>query len=197
MKLTFDLDGVLANFNDAYHGRLLKVTGENRFPTDWQPLSWDWDRDYGYTAQEIADTWANIWKDKLFWRKLKPLAEPEVFARIAVLSKTHDVYFLTHRSGIDAKQQTERWLYDQGINYPTVIMTGDKLPILKAIKADFFIDDKLDTMNEIVAAINEPKAKWQPSHLYMMDAPYNRKNRDDRLHIATSVKHALEQANLW
>jgi uncharacterized HAD superfamily protein len=184
------MDGVLANFNEAYAERLVKVTGENLLPKPLTAPTWDWDKFYGYNAQQIHDTIMSISKDKLFWRKLKPIPEPEVFARINVLSKSHDVYFLTNRFGIDCKQQTERFLYDKGINYPTVVIASDKLPILKAIKADFFVDDKLETMASVTSGM-------QAEHLYLVDAAYNRENRWAAIKVVTGVKEALEKAGLW
>ena len=190
MTLAIDLDGVCFNFNQAYHDKLIKVTGENKFPTDWVPSSWDWDKAYGYSNDEIALTWDNIVADKLFWRKLKPIPEPNVFTRLNVLSNEHAIYFLTNRLGVGCKQQTERALYEVGINFPTVIIAADKLPVLKSIKANFFIDDKLETMNQVQAGL-------KADHLYLIDAPYNQVGRASNLKVATDVKDALTKAGLW
>jgi uncharacterized HAD superfamily protein len=191
LKICVDLDGVLFSFNQAYHDKLVKVTGENKFPTDWYAPVWDWDKHYGYTADEIAATMENISVDKLFWRKLKPIADASVFARLNVLSKSNDVYFLTNRFGIECKQQTERALYDHGINYPTVVIAADKIPVLKSIKADFFADDKLDTMNAVQSSSLFAK------HQYLINAPYNQTGRSPGLQVATDIKDALEKAGLW
>jgi hypothetical protein len=194
LKIAIDLDGVLFNFNQAYHDKLVKITGENKFPTDWYAPVWDWDKHYGYSADEIAATMENIAADKLFWRKLKPIPDPAVFARLNVLSKEHAVYFLTNRFGVECKQQTERALYDHGINYPTVIIAADKLPILKSIKADFFVDDKLETMNTVEADYTKNRLYGQ---LFLIDAPYNQVGRNSTLRVATDIKDALEKAGLW
>lgn len=194
MKIAIDLDGVCYNFNTAYHDKLIQVTGENRFPTDWTATCWDWDKFYGYTSQEISDTWGEIIKDNLFWRKLDIIPEREVFARLNVLSMKNDVYFLTNRIGHNCKQQTERALYDAGINYPTVIIAADKVPILKAIKADFFADDKLETMNQVVTDFARIRSH---GHAYLIDAPYNQTGRHATLKVASDIKDALEKAGLW
>jgi uncharacterized HAD superfamily protein len=189
MKLAFDLDGCLADFTTAYAARLVKITGENLLPKPLALPCWDWDKFYGYTKQQIDDTIRSVAADKLFWEKLKPLAEPEVFARINVLSKTHEVYFLTNRFGVNAKQQTEKFLYDHGIYYPTVIVTSNKKPILDTLKVDFFVDDKLETMNELASP---PRP-----HFYLIDAPYNQTGRVEGLKTASNVKDALVKAELW
>ncbi len=189
MNIAFDIDGVLANFTDAYAKRLVKVSGENLLPTPLTIPNWDWDKHYGYTADQINATWENIIADGLFWQKLDPLAEPEVFSRINVLSKFHPVYFITNRVGKNCKQQTEKFLYTQGIYYPTVLIASNKKPIIDSLKIDFFIDDRLETMNEL-APLKKP-------HFYLKDTTYNQTGRADGVTAVTDVKNALELANLW
>src|SRR5258706_7339654 len=78
----------------------------------------------------------------------------------------HEVYFITNRMGIRAKHQTEIWLYSLGMNYPTVIVTGDKLPILRSLGVNFFVDDRYETIMEVAEA-------KLPLKLYLRQAPYN------------------------
>lgn len=191
-KIGIDLDGVIYNFNSAYHDKLIKITGENRFPTDWYAPVWDWDKFYGYTNDEITATLTAIQKDKLFWQKLKLLVEPEVMSRLNVLSKENDLYFLTNRFGIKCKQQTEKALYDAGINYPTVMIVRDKLPVIKALNLDFFVDDKLETMNPMVEHQIASKA-----YIKLIDAPYNREGRRANLQVVSDLKTALIESELW
>ena len=191
MKIAFDIDGCLANFTDAYATKLVKVTGVNLLPKPLTIPTWDWDKHYGYSADQIAATMENIAKDKLFWEKLDPIAPREVFSRIQVLSKEHEVYFLTNRFGTNPKQQTEHWLYDQGIHYPTVLITANKRPIIEALKIDFFIDDKLETMNELAWGDGLKK------QFYLSNTTYNQANRANGLKVATDVKDALQKADLW
>lgn len=127
--------------------------------------------------------------DKLFWFKLDPLVEPEVFARINVLSQSNPVYFITNRLGINCKQQTEKWLYEQGINYPTVLIAADKKPLIQALKIDFFIDDRLPTMTELLPLGKE--------HFYLKDTTYNQTGRSTGMRVVTDVKDALEKVRLW
>jgi uncharacterized HAD superfamily protein len=187
LKIAFDIDGVLANFTEAYAKRLVKVSGKNRLPKPLTLPCWDWDAYYGYTKQEIADTIENVAQDKLFWQKLKPIPESEVFARIQALSSDNDVYFITNRFGVSCKQQTEKWLYNQGISYPTVIISSKKLPIITSLGIEFFVDDKLETMNEM------PKK----ANFFLIDADYNKANRTQGLLVASDVKDALKKAGLW
>lgn len=191
MTLAFDVDGCIADFSNAYKKRLIKVTEKDLFTTDWTPTCWDWDKAAGYTSDEIEATWDSITKDPLFWEKLKPIAGAvETMSRVGMLSKTCPVYFLTNRMGVKCKQGTEKFLYDLGVSYPTVIITADKLPVLKAIRANFFVDDKLETMNQVQAGL-------RAEHLYLIDTPYNQSGRSLNLKVASDVKDALEKAGLW
>jgi hypothetical protein len=194
LNLAFDIDGVLADFTSSYAKRIVKVTGENLFPTPLTIPCWDWDTHYGYTKDQIAATWESIQDDSLFWQKLNPIPDRELFARLNVLSKSHPMYFITNRIGKNCKQQTERFLYEQGINYPTVLIASNKLPILKSLKIEFFIDDRLATMNEIITDTTKPQLATK---LYMPDTDYNREGRMDGYVVVEDVKDALEKAGLW
>lgn len=193
MNLAFDIDGCIADFSTAYKKRLLKITGEDYFQSTWTPNDitvWDWDVEAGYTKDQIAATWESILADGLFWEKLKPIpGAVEAMNRVNVLSKEHSVYFITNRSGRRCKQQTEKFLYDIGINYPTVLLASNKLPILQALKIDFFVDDKLETMVET--------RKLGKQHFYLLETGYNQTGRPTDMPVATDVKDALEKAGLW
>lgn len=180
---------MLADFTTAYAKRLIKVTGDNLLPIPLTIPCWDWDVHYGYTKDQIAATWESIQADRLFWQKLAPLAEAEVFTRINVLSKDHPVYFITNRIGVNCKQQTERFLYAQGIDYPTVLITSNKRPVIESLKIEFFVDDRLETMNDL-AALKRP-------HFYLVETSYNQTGRAPGLSTTTNIKDALMKAGLW
>lgn len=189
MVIAIDVDGICANFTDAYAKRLVKVTGENFLPKPLTLPCWDWDKHYGYTSDQIQATWESITKDALFWQKLDPIPSPAVFARLNVIAQTHPTYFITNRMGVKCKQQTEKFLYEAGINYPTVLITGNKKPVIEALKVEFFIDDRLDTMNELVGL--------KKDHFYLQDEEYNRTGRAAGLHVCVNLQDALEKARLW
>lgn len=171
LRICCDLDGVLANFTDAYAARLTFRT-TIPFPpaSDEWPKVWYWDRAMGITRDEETTTWEeDIIKSINFWKRLDPLpnARPAVRWLNRLTHSCNEVYFITNRIGKKAKLQTEQWLYDLGMSYPTVIVTADKLPFLRALKANFFIDDKTETIQEIAAA-NLPDLK-----LYLREWFYN------------------------
>lgn len=202
MVIGLDLDGCIADFNSDYAKRLIKVTGEDRLPVGWKSnqdhiTTWDWDLFHGYTKDEIAATWKSIKADTLFWQKLKPLpGVVEAMARLNAVSREHNLYFLTNRLGVGCKQQSEKFLYNLGINYPTVMITSTKLPVIKALNISFFIDDKLETMNEVVADGTNNHTIGD-KHFYLLDAPYNRTGRRVDLKVVSSLREALEKAGIW
>lgn len=180
------------------------MTGRNLFPKDWyrhpeklDPV-WDWEYHWGYTKAEHDKVWAKITKKgSRFWYNLPlmPLAKDSLFCLNRMQRyEGHDVYFLTHRPGWDAKHQTERWLYQYGLAYPTVLIVdaAKKYSVLKALGADIFIDDKLDTIRSAVG---------HATRVYLQDAPHNQVPVMEEKHASyTRVKRIpdmLKLEGLW
>ena len=200
-SIGLDIDGCFADFNTGYGKALIEVGG-NRFPEGYnfrQPPVWYWERDAGYPPEVEKEVWTNhiLAPEKNFWKKLDPL--PGAREALPILDKLsregNNVYFLTHRVGVTAKRQTEEWLYEHGMSYPTVILTGaDKIPIIRALKIEFFLDDKVETMNEVGRVAEEER--WM-GHYLLFDAAYNREGRNGKVMVVRTLREALERAQLW
>lgn len=197
LTLCIDVDGVLANFTDAYASALKRRTGIE-FPkasADW-PTSWYWERDAGVTKEQEEETWLkDIIQSKTFWQRLDPVpnAKPTLKQLNQMAQRGDQVYFITNRMGTSVKLQTERWLYSHGINYPTVIVTGDKIPFLRALKANFFIDDKPETIMDAGRVSEEEK--WENFQPFIFDTPYNRvQTYPNNVQRSNTVLEALAQA---
>lgn len=192
MQLGFDIDGVFADWNGAFYRALSIETGKSLNPTF---ESWNWDLAAGYTQEEINRTWkSHILDSPTFWRKLKLLPGTlEVGRQLNRLEKEgNGLYFITARRGYKPRVQTEEWLYKElGIDYPAVIVSASKTPILRSLGIEFFIDDKLENMLDFA-----PKGEYK-QHLYLLDAPYNREGRPANLKVVKSVEEAMRLANLW
>lgn len=170
-KWGFDVDGVLANFVDAFNAKIIEVTGRDLFlPSDYNsnPPAWNWfDKDHaGYTDKEVGAAWKAVTDDPNFWFMLKPL--PGLAALIEQryeLRKDH-VYFVTARAGLP-KSITEQWLafYGEFIN-PTVIMSKEKGLVSRALALDVFVEDNLP--NAIDVAVESPATR-----IYLIDRHYN------------------------
>lgn len=180
MVIVLDIDGVLANFTKAY-GELLTKVGGDKLPAGWQddpdfPAVWYWERAAGYSKEVEERVWSKYitQKGSHFWKNLEPLptARESLMHLNSLIKQGHtECYFLTHRMGHGAKLQTEEWLYANGIDYPTVLMTGEKVPWLRLLKANFFIDDRPETIQDVARVAVEEK--WPDFKLYLKQAPYN------------------------
>jgi 5'(3')-deoxyribonucleotidase len=158
MRIGIDVDGVLANYNPDFIARIIAVTGNDLFPP--QPFDipcWNYPQHYGYTDVEVMQAVQTIHDDPTFWYNLAPYADARDFLG-KLNSHWHDIYFVTHRGGKEAKKQTEDWLEYQGfgaetnaLSLPTVLISADKGAIAKALKLDLYIDDKQENCLDVNA----------------------------------------------
>lgn len=183
MRIGFDIDGVLADFVPAYQKLHVDVTGRDTFlPGDnVDPPIWDWPELRGYTRKETSDVWGRIGPDPTFWLNLAPMSNVGTLRKIIKhLERTHEVYFITSRSGNRVKRQTEIWLFEHlgyplncpGV-WPTVLIVGsnEKGAMCKALKLDLYIDDNWD--NVVDCAKTAPKTRtFLLNRKYNMDVSY-------------------------
>lgn len=199
-----DVDGVLANFTASYGRSIVEHIGEDKLPDGWHqdpdfPKTWNWELDAGYTAEQVKAVWdSKILRSSTFWMDLAPMEDAkDSLKQLNSLAKAgKEVVFITHRMGKKAKRQTEQWLYSHGIDYPTVILSGNKLAVIRTIGADFYIDDKLSTMAEIHRHCQDLTITLK-DHAYLKHAPYNTAARPAGLKTAVSLSDALKQSGLW
>ena len=175
-----DIDGCLADFCGGFT-KLLKAQRDLPITYD----VWDWDKKAGYTKEERDKAWHQIHTTD-FWFELEPLdGALDALDKLESMSENNDIYFITHRSGKQAKQQTEDWLFQYGITTPTVLISGlDKTPLIESLELDFYVDDKLD---------NIVRAKDTRADLYLVDAPYNKPTNEGWIKRVKSVKEALDR----
>lgn len=159
----------------------------DKFPAHYdptQPPCWEWPNHFGYTQEQEKQVWKQVWSDSSFWQSLdeEPYGSEAVNKLDKLAFSGHDIYFITNRSGVRAKLQTERWLEARGMYNPTVLVTGDKIPVVRALKLDAYIDDKPETLIELgkdvilrtYAKLTSYNAKLRPwsvfpvQHVYQM-----------------------------
>jgi len=172
MKLIIgcDIDGILADFNHGYAPLVTKHTGVE-FPTnDWHvwPNTWYWDRQAGLEKTRENEAWTEIKKDPTFWLTLRSYPDAATF----IFSITHDlpidtdIYYVTNRTGIEVKWQTELWLKNIGAKNPTVLIAKDKAAVCKALNITHYIDDKTENCEDVKRYAPDTKG-------YMLARPYN------------------------
>lgn len=168
VRVGVDVDGVLANFNEAFIDRVVRITGRDLFPE--RPFDipcWNYPEFYGYTKEENDAVWNSIETDGSFWESLP--AYPDTADAIEyLLSRSRwcgdDIYFVTSRPGINAKQQTEHWLLWHGYSRPTVLISGAKGLCARALKLDVYIDDRWE---------NTVDTAKQNTRTFLMHRPWN------------------------
>lgn len=173
MRIGFDIDGVLANFEASY-APLLTARSGIEFPRlgqpDW-PDVWYWEREAGVTKEQEAAVWTeDILPSIHFWASLQPTKECE--ETLAYLNKCRldgdYVCFITSRPGEFAKDATVKWLLAQGFDDPNVFVCNSadaKAEKARDLDLDFFIDDK-DLNVEAVAEV--------VPYVVILDRPWNK-----------------------
>lgn len=170
-RIGFDVDGVFADLPPAFQKLLVELTGKDLFlPGDSaNPPCWNWHFLRGYTKEEADRAWVHI-ANSDFWRWLQPIRDNTYTLSqwYRLHSEEHDVYFITHRAGARAKQQTERWLQNWAIGsaHPTVLLSGEKGTIARALNLDVYIDDNLDNAKSVLTL--SPKTK-----MFLLNRSYN------------------------
>lgn len=177
MVIGFDIDGVLANFAASFQDLVVKIAGVDKFlPGDRDnPPCWNWAEFRGY-GPDIMDfkngpVWNAIRKNETFWLNLGDFTRntAALAMMIHTLERKHEVYFVTARQGIDVKRQTKLWLFEH-LGYrddrPTVLISGAKGDIAKALKFDAYIDDNFDNAMDV-------EVKSPSTTTYLLNKSYN------------------------
>lgn len=177
MKIGFDVDGVLADFNKEYIQLFKDLTGKNLFPAEpFDIPCWDYPAHYGYTGEETGRVWGYIQRSANYWERLPEYEDTQtVMVRISSLMKDHEVYFITDRKGPTAKHQTEKWLYERLpalFPAPTVLISKKKGVVARGLELDAYIDDRPDNVWDVRFE------RGLGTKLYVMDRPWNRDEKD-------------------
>lgn len=152
MNVTFDVDGVLADFSAGFCGVLKDLYGIELDPTACK--SWHWsDWADGLTKEMEDQAWDAIFSDpryRDFWADLGSFMSTEDVRRINKLSENHIVSYVTNRSASgqhkDVRKVTAQWLRHQGIRQPLVFLarSGEKGRRSAALGTQIAIEDNGD-----------------------------------------------------
>ena len=192
MRIGFDVDGILAAFIPAYQNLVIQTAGHDMFlpGDDVNPPCWDWPEFRGYDKATVRKVWQTITSGSTFWQSLTPLDGVAELNAVAEQLIKHDVYFITSRPGVLAKQQTENWLIQHtGFFNPTVLISSDKGACCKALNLDAYIDDKLDNIYDVV--VESPETR-----LYCLGMRYNQDDNPVAPRYYTRVSSLAEMLAL-
>jgi 5'(3')-deoxyribonucleotidase len=190
LRIGFDIDGVLADFNTAYMARIVYVTGRNLFPDNYQPDTWYYPEKLGYKSDELNAVWLSINADLTFWRSLKPYAGThDIIDKLTQrVWDGDDVYFVTARPSRNAKWQTECWLSSVGMTSPTVLIASEKGLICQALELDAYIDDRHRNVLSVSHTQTRP---------FLLDRSWNRQHqKQDDGHRIIRVA-SIDDMLLW
>lgn len=172
MRIGFDLDGVMADFNASFIELVKAVTKRNLFPEGYQPHTWNYPEALGYTNAEVSEVWDYIESSGDFWRTLQPYAGAAAAYRRWLLAgpplggSFHEIYFITSRMGRNVKFQTEEWCEEHLYDVATVLISSKKGAIARALELDFYIDDR-------VANFLDVQETSPDTCVYLLDQPWN------------------------
>ena len=196
MQISFDLDGVLANFEENA-ARVINARYPGKIPDGYRPTNWNW------TDVMTIEDWNQLWKDvetvDSFW--LRQWSYP---AAVVTLQDFLDdypeirVHFLTARKhpsiGCDIHSQTFTWLWRHGLGQlqhnialNVVENPEQKIPYISEEGINFHIDDKPET----VAACNDIAGH----RAYLLNQPWNQNSTEPRVYSVAEFLDIVEEAH--
>lgn len=153
MKIGVDIDGVLADFVTPYKQLIIRVTGRDLFGPTHVATCWEFEREAGYTSEEIHKAWVFIRNSQSWWRNLPPY--PKTASALQALEcltrEGHEIYFITSRpESPRRREQTIYWLRHFGYApWPTVIFAEHKGDVCKVLGLDAHLDDRWEELESI------------------------------------------------
>lgn len=171
MRIGFDVDGVLADFNSSFIALVKEVSGRDLFPPDYWPHTWDYPQALGYSQEEVKAVWDHIKQGGSFWFMLNPLDDAIVLRDWMLESNPQlgvfdEFYFITSRMGKNVKFQTENWLDAHVASGLTVLISSEKGALCKALKLDYYVDDRAENVKDV--ELTSPN-----TFAYLIEQPWN------------------------
>jgi hypothetical protein len=168
MKIGFDMDGVLADFESAFRAVETRLFGSAETTGAGEPGE---EEERPSPPSETSSSrddrrhrdavWREIRATPDFWTTLRPIQHDAV-RRIheMMLAYRWEVFFVTQRpatAGDTVQRQTQRWLVAQGFDLPSVLVVpGSRGAAAGALRLDYHVDD---LAQNCVDVMSESKAR--------------------------------------
>ena len=181
--ISFDIDGVLANFIRGFtrvghrlHGT--PVGDENSHQ------AWDFENfpELQLTKPLVKAMWAAVWSDPEFWANLDPM-------NVSVMREINDIrnkVFITNRAGVGPAKQSELFLEKWGVWRPEVHIASDKAPLAKKLNVVAVIDDYIVNCRDLKVALPE-------AYIAILWTPYNQQYHAEWKALGGDVVLSVEQ----
>jgi hypothetical protein len=151
IRVGFDVDGVIANFNKTFRETAARIEGDAGSHNRSDPAG------RALAADAMKRVWDHISRTAQWWLQLEAY-EPEQIQRLYKTSRERrwEVYFMTTRpssAGETTQFQTQWWLECNGFPLPSVLtVPGSRGDAANALKLDIAVDDRLTNCVDIIAA---------------------------------------------
>jgi FMN phosphatase YigB (HAD superfamily) len=189
--ISFDVDGVLANFTRGFTRIAHKLYGT---PVAGEQSQQHWMfEDFPELGLDkvqcdfaTGPIWGEIKTNPSFWADLDPM-------NVSIMENINRIknrIFITNRMGIDPAGQTEAFLERWGIRDPYVVVASQKVPVAFQHHVIAHLDDYYHNVKEL----NSAGIRF----VSMFYTPYNKLHHDDwkttyQGHISLSVDHFIHQ----
>lgn len=193
-RLGVDIDGVLANYDQAYYNWMLAHQGElvdpmyTEFVPGRDPVQWAWEPLYGFTKATKRAFWdyACGRDGRSFWYNLPEInpTNTQLFAD----GEHVETYYITSRPTA-VREVTQQWLTDRGYTGQLLIAkSGTKGHIVQALGLHAMIDDKPENLVDVLAACGRNTVPL------LVDQPWNNNWNHPYVTRVASVAEGVEYA---
>lgn len=125
-----DIDGCVADFNNAFRILLEKIGGESIPPFDHvtTPKVWEWPLEAVKSPATVREAWAHVNANPSWWKDLLPLPDVtgDTLSLLTELDRKHNIVFATARPADHPKTLhdfTQTWLGNHlNLYRPTVLL---------------------------------------------------------------------------
>lgn len=192
-----DIDGVLADFNNAWRDEQITRFGATIRPFEdgHSPDCWDYFQKYGATKEQCDAFWRYREMYPSWWESLalhNDMLSNDASDAFYDLHETEDVYYVTSRPA-NARRATSQWFknnFDSPFEFHVIVTPQYKELALVALRPNVIIEDRLSTLE----AYRDHAFGSDDAKLILVDRPYNRLGSDVGIIRVENTTAALKEA---